>query len=160
MAGTGQELKAVIRRDVVAAITDNDTALADGTLGQNPTVGTRVSFQAGAFASQRFVLDNSTIVGAYVQSVTVVIDTTLGIDGTNTNTFALVYNNGAGGADTTVGTVSNGTVAFTAKVGRAMTLTAANLAIPAGSQVELVRTMAGTPAAIGVVSVIVKAVLN
>lgn len=66
---------------------------------------------------------------------------------TNFSTFALVYNNGNGGTDTTIATantaVAGGLGNTTANTPAAFTVTAANAAVPSGSCVQIKVTKSG-----------------
>lgn len=104
----------------------------------------------------RFVLDPSLDQRTFIESVTVVCSATAAANGTNYKTITLVNNDGAAGSDTTIGTVDTSATGFTAKVGRTMTLTAANQVVAAGQQLEVAVAVAGTGVALTGLSVIVK----
>lgn len=161
MATTGTQLRQLLRKNVVASEDSTGDTLSDATIGQHPVAGRVVKSGADAAAgtAYRFVLDPSTATAALVQSASVVVDTAVTANATNFATIALVYNDGAGGADTTIGTLDTSTTGFTAKVARTLTLTAANVLIPASRQVEWVVTKANAGVSLATTSFVLKAAL-
>lgn len=65
-------------------------------------------------------------------------------DATNYTTLTLSTNNGAAGAFTSIGTLTNATVAFAVDTSREMSISGAGLAIVQGSMLKAAKTEAGT----------------
>jgi hypothetical protein len=121
---------------------------------------------AATSTSSTFTFDYSTPNRFRVDAVKVVPHAALTSENTNNATIALVYNNGNGGSDTTVATINTATTAaggsgdWTAGVGVAVTITAANAVVPSGSQLQVKITKNGAGAIITpTASVIVKGTL-
>ena len=161
MAFQTSQLRQLLRRNVFFGLVDADDALCDATLGQHPSI-TRPAFKTGADAAAttayRLIVDTSTACPALVQSAAVVMDSAVTLNGANYATISLVYNNGLGGADTTVASFNTSATTTVAGVANALTLTNANLYIPAGSQVVWVITKAGTGVSLTNVSLNCRAV--
>lgn len=113
-----------------------------------------------ASTASTYCLDNDTDARFRVDSAVFVPHAALTADDANYGTIALVYNDGAGGADTTVATLSTtitgGTGNWTAFVGEALTITAANAVVATGKQLAVKFTKTGTGVAIPAGSLIVK----
>jgi putative exporter of polyketide antibiotics len=82
---------------------------------------------------------------------------------TDTAVFSLVYNNANGGSDTTIATINTATTAgggsgnITAQIPVALTVTAANAVVPAGSLLAFKITKEGSGKASGSMGITVKA---
>lgn len=163
MAFQTSQLRQLLRRNVFFGLVDADDALCDATLGQMATVSApcfKTGADAAATTAYRFVVDPSTPCPALVQSAAVVMDSAVTLNGANYATISLVYNNGQGGADTTVATFNTSATTTVAGVANALTLTNANLYIPAGSQVAWVITKAGAGVSLTNVSMKARAVFG
>lgn len=125
------------------------TALVDAVLNQEFKYSVSQPLDASVNTASTWTLDQATGVAMLCKSFKVVVGTTVTGANTSVANFALVYNNGAGGADTTIYTQntaaanSNGTGDLTAGTAYAFTANATNVRIPAGSQVQIKITKAG-----------------
>ncbi len=125
------------------------TALVDAVLNQELRYNVSEPLDASINTASTHTLDQSTNITMVAKTFKVVTDTN--ITGTNTNVanFSLVYNNGAGGTDTVLCTINtaasnnSGTGNITAGTAYSFALTAANVRIPSGSQVQIKTTKAG-----------------
>lgn len=94
-------------------------------------------------------LDQSTGVTMLASTFKVVVGTTVTSVNTNVANIALVYNNGAGGSDTTLCSINTATTAgggtgdITAGTAYSFALNASTSRIPSGSQVQIKVTKAG-----------------
>lgn len=93
-------------------------------------------------------LDASTSIQMKVDAFRITAGEAVTSANTDLATWALVYNNGNGGSDTTIATANTtaagGGVALTANTPLAITLTDANRVVPSGSCVQIKVTKAGT----------------
>lgn len=125
------------------------TYRCDRTIDLNVSVagGTTI---AGNATSQH-TLDANTQFQVTAKSFKIITNANVTAANTNCATFALVYNNGNGGTDTTIATINTATTAgggsgnLTVGVPFSVPLTAANVVVPAGSQIQIKVTKAGTP---------------
>lgn len=145
-------------RAAMAAATATQQALVDNILARAAAKWSwnKAPTDAAASTAYRIALDASLDFQTLISECKVVANTTVASDPANYATIALVYNDGAGGADTTIATLDTSATALTAKVARSMAVTAANQVVPAGKQLEIVITKAGTGVALPSVSAIVK----
>ena len=158
MASTPSQFRDQIKRDLFFTNSATDDTTADLMIARPACrwVTNKTTTDAAGTTAYRIVLDPGLDLQTLVSSVTVVSNTNATFNGTNFATIQLVYNDGAAGSDVVVGTVDTSAVSFVAKIGRLMALTAANVLIPAGKQLEVVITKAGTGIALDAISVIVK----
>ena len=84
-----------------------------------------------------------------VDTVTLGVDLAVTFDATNYSTIALAYDDGAGGAATTVASLATNAVSWTAGTRVTLVITAANALIPGGKQLKLVKTHASSGVVLG-----------
>lgn len=145
-----------IWRRLIQAVGSTEEAVADKA---GPARYVRSAYRpldATAATVYRIPIDYAIDHAIKIEEAKVCLQANVTADGTNYKTITLVYNDGAAGSDTTIGTVDTSATGFTAKVARALTLTAANQVIPVGSQLEWVVAAAGTGVALTAGSFIVK----
>jgi hypothetical protein len=117
---------------------------------------------AATSTTSTYTLDYSTGPRFRVDAVKYVPGASLTADNTNLATLELVYNNGNGGSDTVIATVNTaataggGTGNWTADIGVAVTVTAANSVVPAGSQIQLNIAKSGAAVIVPAGTLIVK----
>jgi hypothetical protein len=117
---------------------------------------------AATSTTSTYTLDYSTGPRFRVDAVKYVPHASLTSDNTNLATLELVYNNGNGGSDTVIATINTATTAgggsgnWTADIGVALAVTAANAVVPAGSQVQLNVTKGGAAVIVPAGSLIMK----
>jgi hypothetical protein len=115
-------------------------ALADAMLQQEFRYNVSQPLDAAASTATTHTLDTKIGVTSLAKSFKVVTRANVTADDTNNATIALVYNDGAGGSDTTIATATTsttGTGNITAGIAYVFPITAANSRIPAGSQVQV-----------------------
>lgn len=101
--------------------------------------------------AQTHTLSDSTPVELRITSFKVTATSTITSANTNVAQFALVYNNGNGGGDTTIASVNTATTAgggsgdITGGNPYSVALTAANVDVPSGSCLQIKVTKAGVP---------------
>lgn len=96
---------------------------------------------AGATTNSSVMVDSGTLVPIIITSVKVSLTANATVDNTNNAIFSLVFNNGNGGADTTIATVTTNAAATGINGGNnavkdtpyTVPITAANSRVPAGS---------------------------
>lgn len=120
---------------------------------------------AATSTTSAYTLDYSVPTRFRVDAVKYVPHATLTADNTNLATLALVANNGNGGADTTIATINTAATAgggsgnWSADVGVALTVTAANAVVTSGSQLQLRITKGGAAVVVPAGSLILKGTL-
>ncbi len=142
-------------RDVFVAAFAPDLATAATSLVNNMLDRT-VSFRTGTGVldastntAGTYTLDQSTSLPLTVKTFKVIVYANVTADDTNNATFALVYNNGNGGSDTTIAsgnhatTGSGGLGTLTSAIATSISINSTNQVIPAGSQVQIKITKAG-----------------
>lgn len=124
-------------------------ALADGVLGQSFRYNVSQPLDASINTASTHTLDQSTAVAFRVKTFKVMVGTTITSANTNVATIALVYNNGAGGADTTIASMNTATTAgggtgdITAGTAYSFSLNTSNISVPASSQLQIKITKSG-----------------
>lgn len=124
-------------------------SLCDAMLNQEFHVVSSQPLDASINTASTHTLDQNTGVTMLAKTFKVIVGTNVTADNTNNATIALVYNNGAGGSDTTVATINTaasaagGTGNITAGTAYALTINATNARIPAGSQIQVKVTKSG-----------------
>ena len=140
-------------RDAFAALFAPDMnatalALADSMLQQELSYSRSQPVDAAASTAGTRTFDQSTSFPMVVKAFKIITSGNVTADDTNYATVALVYNDGAGGSDTTIASkttkITGGTGNLTAGIAYSFAITAANARIPAGSQVQVKVTKAGT----------------
>jgi hypothetical protein len=117
-------------------------------IDSNLALAAGASTIAGNIASTH-TLSHSTPVQMTIESFYATSTAAITSANTNVATFALVYNNGNGGTDTTIASANTATTAgggtgdFTAGVPLSISLTAANVTVPAGSCLQVKVTKSG-----------------
>ncbi len=117
---------------------------------------------AATSTTATYTLDYSTPGRFRVDAVTYVPHAALTADNTNLATLELGYNNGNGGSDTGIATINTAATAgggsgnWTADIGVALTITAANSVVPSGSQVQWNLTKGGAAVVVPAGSLIMK----
>ncbi len=125
------------------------TALVDKVLNQEFKYTVTHPFEANASSFAYWSMDQNTGVAMLCKSFKVIPSVTITGANTNVAIMALVYNNGNGGADTTIYSVntaaanSGGSGDITANIAYSFTANTSNVRIPAGSQILLKVTKAG-----------------
>lgn len=121
---------------------------------------------AATSTSATYTMDYSVPTRFRVDACKIVPHASLTSDNTNNATFQLVSNNGNGGSDTVIATINTATTAgggsgnWTADIGVALTVTAANAVVSSGSQLQLRQTKSGVAAvSVPACSIIVKGTL-
>lgn len=123
--------------------------VADGFLKQCYCYNVDRPFDANSNSTSIHTLDASTNGVMTITSFKVCLRTTLTSANTNVATFALVYNDGAAGADTTIASLNTATTAgggtgdITAEIPMAITLNTSNIQVPAGKQLQIKVTKSG-----------------
>jgi len=158
MASTPTQVRDEIRRNLAFAITAADETNADNCVLRSAArwMAHKGPTDATATTAYRLVLDATLDLQVLISECKVVSNTVIAFNAANYVTIALVYNDGAAGADVTIATLDTTAVSFAAKIARSMTITAANALVAAGKQLEIVITKAGTGVATDALSFIVK----
>ncbi len=125
-------------------------ALVGANVNQNFRYNVSQPLDASINTASTHTLDQATLVQMRASTFKVVVGTSITAANTNVATIALVYNNGNGGSDTTIcsantaTTAGGGTGDITAGTAYSFTANTTNALIPAGSQVQVKVTKAGT----------------
>ena len=120
---------------------------------------------AATSTSATYTLDYSVPSSFRVDAVKYVPHAALTANNSNLATLKLVTNNGNGGSDTVVATINTaaaaagGTGNWTADIGQALTVTAANAVVTSGSQLQFKMTKGGAAVIVPAGSLIVKGTL-
>ncbi len=124
-------------------------AVVDAILSTNFHYSASQPLDASINTASTWTLDQNTQAQFRVKTFKVVVGTNVTSANTNVATMALVYNNGAGGSDTTIASTNtattggSGTGDLVAGTAYSFALTAANVVVPAGSQLQIKVTKAG-----------------
>ncbi len=117
---------------------------------------------AATSTTSTYTLDYSTPGRFRVDAVRYVPHVALTSSNTDNATLELVYNNGNGGSDTVIATINTATTAgggsgnWTADIGVALAITAANSVVPSGSQLQLNVAKSGAAVIVPAGSLIMK----
>lgn len=120
---------------------------------------------AATSTSSTFTFDNNVPNRFRVDSCKIVPHASLTSNNTDLATLQLVANNGNGGSDTVIAAINTATTAgggsgnWTADIGVALTVTAANAVVSSGSQLQVKITKGGAAVVVPAGSVIVKGTL-
>lgn len=120
---------------------------------------------AATSTSTAFTFDNSVPNRFRVDSCKIIPHASLTASNADNATLQLVANNGNGGSDTVIATINTATTAgggsgnWTADIGVALTVTAANAVVASGSQVQLRITKSGAAVVVPAGSVVLKGTL-
>lgn len=146
---SGQKFRDVFVASFAPDMNATATALVDAYLNQEIRYNVSQPLDASINTASTHTLDQSTAIQFRAKTFKVVVGTTISAANTNVATMALVYNNGAGGSDTTIASINTATTAgggsgdITAGTAYAFTLNTSNVVIPAGSQVQVKVTKSG-----------------
>lgn len=141
-------------RDASVAFYAPDTntvaiALVDAVLGQSFRYNVSQPLDADVNTTSTHTLDQATSCEWRIKTFKMIVGTTVTSANTSVANVALVYNNGAGGADTTIAsantatTLGGGTGDITAGIAYNFTLNTSNVVVPSGSQIQIKVTKAG-----------------
>lgn len=145
-AGTGQQVRDAIRR-----LMGTNDSTGDGEVD---AVFARQQYNWGKVldtaAGTDFIWHGPVTKAQFlVDSVTLGVDLAVTFDATNYSTIALAYDDGAGGSATTVATLATSAVSWVVGTRVTLAITAANALVPAGKQLKLVKTHAGSGVVMG-----------
>lgn len=145
-----------IWRRLISAVGSTEEAVADKLGPARYNKGVHKIADAAAADILRLTFETATDADLKIDECKVTLSAAVALNGATYATLSLVYNDGAGGANTTIGTLDTSATAFVANVPRAMTLTDANRVVPAGSMLQLVQAKASTGVIVAAGSAIVK----
>jgi hypothetical protein len=103
---------------------------------------------AGTAQTETFVWENDTGADMYVTAAKVTFPVAVASNGSNYASVFVYKRTSAGASQTAIGTADSSATSYTAFVPAALTLTAANVLVPAGSGITVAVTKTGTGVAI------------
>ena len=120
-------------------------ATVDGFIARSLKTTIQVPADASATSTESVVLDTSTDLQDRVTAITLSASAAVALNAANYAIFTLAYDNGAGGASTTIATWNTSATSFVAnQVFNVPSSAIVVGAIPAGSRITLAITKAGT----------------
>lgn len=145
---TGQKVVDLLTASLAPDMNTTATALVQAMQPATVKYKAYLPIDAGTTTTANIILDMSTPIKYKVTALRLALNAALTETNTNLAQVQLVWNNANGGADTNIAlvytNVSGGIGNVTAAIPNSLTLTAANVVVPSGSQVAIRETKAGS----------------